>query len=125
MPIELIDKAKPKNNGAFALMDACDVEMPDGSRLSDLSVSYPVVDGETELQPEQYYVFGEVDSLSVTLAEVDDGKAHEYCFEFVPAGNFTQLTVTPAPAWVSQPQYPAGKTCQVSILRGIGVMICA
>lgn len=125
MPTLVVDTIKPKGVGGFPVVEAADVEMPDGSRLSDLSVSYPVVDGETELQPEQYYVFGEVDSLSVTLAEVDDGKAHEYCFEFVPAGNFTQLTVTPAPAWVSQPQYPAGKTCQVSILRGIGVMICA
>ena len=35
MAIDLIDKIKPKNNGSFALVDAADVEMPDGSRLSD------------------------------------------------------------------------------------------
>lgn len=34
MAIDLIDKIKPKNNGTFALVDAADVEMPDGSRLS-------------------------------------------------------------------------------------------
>lgn len=33
MSIELIDKIKPKNNGAFALVDAHDVAMPDGTRL--------------------------------------------------------------------------------------------
>lgn len=33
MSIELIDKIKPKNNGDFALVDAHDVEMPDGTRL--------------------------------------------------------------------------------------------
>lgn len=35
MAIELIGKIKPKNNGGFAMVDASDVEMPDGSRLSD------------------------------------------------------------------------------------------
>lgn len=34
MAIDLIDKIKPKNNGSFALVDAVDVEMPDGTRLS-------------------------------------------------------------------------------------------
>ena len=35
MAIDLIDKIKPKNNGKFALVDAVDVEMPDGTRLSE------------------------------------------------------------------------------------------
>lgn len=34
MAIEVIDKIKPKNNGTFPLMDAEDVLMPDGTRLS-------------------------------------------------------------------------------------------
>lgn len=38
MPIELIDKIKPKNGGSFPMADACDVEMPDGTRLSDQPV---------------------------------------------------------------------------------------
>ena len=33
MAIELIGKIKPKNNGTFAMADAVDIEMPDGSRL--------------------------------------------------------------------------------------------
>ena len=35
MPILLIDKIKPKNNGDFPLVDAVDVEMPNGTRLPD------------------------------------------------------------------------------------------
>lgn len=35
MAIELIDKIKPKNGGNFPMVDAVDVEMPDGTRLSD------------------------------------------------------------------------------------------
>lgn len=35
MSLPLADKIKPKNNGTFALVDAADVEMPDGTRLGD------------------------------------------------------------------------------------------
>ena len=34
--IELISKIKPKNNGTFAMVDASDVEMPNGKRLSEV-----------------------------------------------------------------------------------------
>ena len=125
MPTLIIDTFKPKNNGKFPVVEAEDVAMPDGTRLSELSVSYPLSDAANVLEPEQYYVFGEVNSLAVTLAEVDDGKIHEYCFEFIPTEDFTELTITPEPRWVRDPQYPAGKTCQVSIVRGVGVMINA
>lgn len=39
MAIELIGKIKPKNNGTFAMVDAADVEMPDGTRLRDKDLS--------------------------------------------------------------------------------------
>ena len=32
-------KIKPYNNGSFAIVEAMDVEMPDGSRLSELDVA--------------------------------------------------------------------------------------
>lgn len=46
MAIELIDKIKPKNNGSFPMVDAADVEMPDGTRLSDykMAADIPVID---------------------------------------------------------------------------------
>ena len=89
------------------------------------STTYPLVNAEAQLKPEHYHVFGEVDSLSVTLVEIEDGKVHEYCFEFIPSGNFTGLTINPEPRWVAEPDIRKGKTHQVSILRGIGVMVCA
>lgn len=121
----LIIYDKMKRDGNLPVVEAEDVAMPDGTRLSELSVSYPLSDAANVLEPEQYYVFGEVNSLAVTLAEVDDGKIHEYCFEFIPTEDFTELTITPEPRWARDPQYPAGKTCQVSIVRGVGVMINA
>lgn len=129
--VELMAKIKPKGGGTFAVVDAVDVEMPDGTRLPEAlenlqgAAGYPVVKGEGEILPEKYYTFSRVDSLSVTLVPVDDAKAHEYCFEFIPSENFTGLSISPEPRWVSEPQFPAGKTCQVSILMGIGVIACA
>lgn len=35
MAIYIIGKLKQKNDGKFALLDAADVEMPDGTRLSE------------------------------------------------------------------------------------------
>lgn len=125
MPIELIDKIKPKNGQGFPLVESEDVEMPDGTRLSDLSLCYPLADGAAVLQPDQYYVFGEVSELSVSLAEADDGKAHEYCFEFIPTSSFKGLNITPEVKWAREPQIQPGKVHQVSILRGIGVLISA
>lgn len=127
MSIELIDKIKPKNGGSFPMVDAEDVLMPDGKRLDELELqgAYPVTEGVAELQPEKYYTFGEVSTLAVTLVEADDGLAHEYCFEFIPTADFQGLSITPEVKWACDPQYPAGKTCQVSILRGVAVMACA
>lgn len=36
MAIYIIGKLKQKNDGKFALLDAADVEMPDGKRLSEV-----------------------------------------------------------------------------------------
>ena len=47
MAVELISKIKPKNNGTFPLVDAADVEMPDGTRLSDFEGGVTSVNGQT------------------------------------------------------------------------------
>lgn len=58
MAIEVIAKIKPKNNGDFALVDAKDIELPDGSRLSDANIGG---NGETvaelDIFPEQELAF--------------------------------------------------------------------
>lgn len=134
MPVEVIAKIKPINNKGFAVADAKDIDVDDTGKRLDTKLrelenavnTYPVADGTTNIEPDKYYAFGEVDGLSVNLVSVeDDSKLHEYCFEFTPKKNFTELTVTPAVKWVSQIQISAGKTHQVSIVRGIGVMVCA
>lgn len=188
--IELIAKIKPKNNGKFALMDAVDVEMADGTRLekkigdldkretetshtvqnlddaleglvgdtglvknyvdesvsqamahtdevvANINVSYPIVNNPADipmvdekyysLDPETYYVFGEVDSLPVYCNDPSDGLIHEFAFEFIPSANFTAIEFgSTAPSWATPVQFPVGRVCQVSIMRGVGVMISA
>lgn len=114
-----------QTQGDYPAVTADQVEMPDGSRLSDLTPAYPVLEGTQELQPDRFYSFGAVSALAVTLADSGDDVAHEYAFEFVASSNFSGFSVTPAPKWASQVQITPGKTYQVSILRGIGVMIGA
>ena len=79
----------------------------------------------SELYPGEYRVFGEVNGLKVNLITVDDGNANEYMFEFVPTEAFVGLTITPEVKWAIQPQFQPGKVHQVSVLRGIGVLISA
>lgn len=123
--VELISGIAPKNGGNFPLVHAKDVEMNDGSRLSEMSPTYPIKEGASTISPDIYYVFGEVESLSVDLLPVDDGKIHEYCFEFIPKEDLSEITITPAPRWINEPLFQAGKTHQVSIVRGIGVIVSA
>lgn len=48
MAIYIIGKLKQKNNGKFALLDAADVEMPDGTRLSEYlgKIFTPITQGD-------------------------------------------------------------------------------
>lgn len=79
----------------------------------------------TELLPDIYQVYGEVDALAITLVPKDDGRVHEYTFEFIPSNSFTALEITPEVNWVQEPKYSPGRVHQVSILRGVGVMVYA
>ena len=123
--VRVIDTVKPQKGKNYPVVEAADVAMPDGSRLSEMNVAPKLVEGTTEILPDNYYVFGDVDNLSVTLIDVDDGRVHEYCFEFKPTEDFTKLTITPAPVWACEPVIRSGMTSQVSILRGIAVMLSA
>lgn len=126
MPLGIYDKIIPK--GDFNVTEAKYIGMEDGTTVEETVKNAGLMaelEGTAILKPEKYYVFGEVSALSVTLEETDDGNVHEYCFEFTPTEDFTELEVLPEVKWVTTPQYVTGKTCQVSIMRGIGVMIRA
>lgn len=88
--------------------------------------SYPVVTmtaDTAELAPNTYYKWGEVASLTITLAEpAYTTITNEYCFEFVSGETATTLNVPGDIKWAQEPSIKAGKTYQVSILDRIGVI---
>ena len=49
----------------------------------------------------------------------------EYMFEFIPSDTFTGIDIIPKVRWANEPKVISGMVHQVSILRGIGVMISA
>ena len=90
MAIYLIGKIKPKNNGSFALIDAEDVLMPDGTRLSDFKGGVTSVNGQT----------GDV-TISVTNgkdgqdgADGQDGVSPSVTVEAITGGH--RITITDA-----------------------------
>ena len=89
---------------------------------------YPVVsmtDATAELLPNTFYRWGEIAALSITLGAETEGITNEYCFEFVSGSTATTLTVPDTIRWAQEPSIEAGKTYQVSILNGIGVIVGA
>ena len=88
--------------------------------------AYPVVDmtaDTAELTPNTYYKWGEIAALSITLGEPADATiTNEYCFEFASGETAATLTVPSNIKWVQEPTIEAGKTYQVSIMNGIGVI---
>ena len=60
MPIELIDKIKPKNSGTFAMVDAADVEMEDGTRLQEAIDARPLIVMLTNTEYQALVEAGEV-----------------------------------------------------------------
>ena len=126
----VIDTVRPVEGKNYPVVEAEYVQMPDGKRLSESTIvdgnyAPKLLEGVAEILPDNYYVFGEVDELSVTLIDVDDGRVHEYCFEFKPTEDFTNLAITPTPVWAYEPVIRSGMTSQVSVLRGIAVMLSA
>lgn len=69
MAIELISKIKPKNNGKFAMVDAVDVEMPDGRRLSEM-----VFTVKTQEEYDALVEAGEVDETTLYMIVESDSE---------------------------------------------------
>lgn len=85
-----------------------------------------VVEGETptqELQPNTYYKFGKVTSLTLTFAAETPDILNEYMFEFT-AGASTTLVLPSTVKWMGgeAPTLEADNLYQVSIVNNIAVI---
>lgn len=75
-----------------------------------------------EIQPNRYYIFGEKQNLTITLAEGKEGKLNEYMFEFTSGTTPTTLTLPESVKWIGSNTIEASKTYQVSIVNNIAVL---
>lgn len=122
-----LDESLTKEGAAADAKAVGDVVTQMNEKIDEAALkAYPIVENPgTVLAPDKYNVFGTVNELRITLETVNDGCAHEYCFEFTAGNEFVGMTITPAPKWVEEPVIEMNKTYQVSILRGIGVIVGA
>ena len=77
------------------------------------------------LTPNVMHVWGEVDSLTLTLAPNTDTRfVAEYCFQFTcPAASGTQLTLPSSLKWIGDVFTPQkGQTYQACIVNGLLIM---
>lgn len=100
---------------------------PDGNGIGTLVAQLPpiVESAAADLQPDTYQVYGEVDALNINLVPRDDGRVHEYAFEFIPTAAFTELRVTPEVKWANILRFEPGRVHQASIVRGVGILVYA
>lgn len=89
---------------------------------NDLYVNHGTSDTTFTLPPRQLHVWGEVASLTITLAEGEDGMTNEYKFSFTSGATPTTLSL---PTGLKFPKEKGGLTIQantiyeVSIQRGL------
>ena len=77
-----------------------------------------------EIQPNQFYEFGEVISLTITLANQASGYIGEYQFQFTSGSTPATLNLPENVSYMVAPdfQIEANKTYQVSILNNVAVI---
>lgn len=76
-----------------------------------------------QINPNTFYKFGEVSSLTITLAAEESGIENEYKFEFVSGTTATTLSLPETVKWSggNAPTIEASKTYQVSIVNNLAV----
>lgn len=101
MPTLIIDTFKPKNNGKFAVVEAEDVAMPDGTRLDvtvqqAMAVVGAIGDAVADLQvattPAKSVDLSEFESAGKIVQTNKDKSTVTYSFGFDENGNLTQVT---------------------------------
>jgi hypothetical protein len=76
-----------------------------------------------ELQPNILYTFGEVTSLSLTLATpTNTARVNEYMFQFTSGTTATTLTLPSTVKWIGSNYISANKTYQISIVNNLAAL---
>ena len=101
---------------------------PDANKAVDVIthnsvVSHGTSDTTFALTPNVFHVWGEVTSLTLTLATPTDATiVNEYMLQFTSGSTATTLSLPNTITWASTPNIQANKTYQVSIINNLGVI---
>lgn len=86
-------------------------------------VDHGTGDATFELTPNALHRWGEMASLTLTLAAPTDATAvNHYMVEFVSGATATTLTMPDSIVWQSDLAIEAGKTYQISIVDNLGLI---
>ena len=86
------------------------------------AIVYPT-DTVVCIMPNVFYVWGEVESLDITLSEPDDESiVNEYMMQFTSGEVATTLILPSEIKWASTPTIQANKVYQISIVNNLAVM---
>ena len=86
-------------------------------------VDHGTSDTTFALTPNTFHKWGEVGSLTLTLASGTAGYLSEYMFEFQSGSTATSLSLPSTVTWVNTPTIEANKTYQVSIVNDIAIIV--
>lgn len=94
---------------------------------SDVEHIIPHVVDQTDsvatIQPNVLNVWGEVESLDITLAEPTDNTiVNEYMAQFTSGATATTLTLPNTIKWMAAPNIQTNKTYQLSVINNLGVI---
>ena len=88
---------------------------------------YPVIQATSatlELSPNQFYQWGEMAALTITLGAAASGVVSEYCGQFTSGATATTFSAPDSVKWAGGLTVPANAVCQFSIVNNVGVMVC-
>ena len=98
--------------------------------LATLAPKIPVVNHGTSdttftLPPNEFHIWGEVASLTLTLGTPQEGVYNEYMFEFVSGATKASITFNNNTSiqWQEEPQIEANMRYQVSIVNNMGLIV--
>lgn len=73
-------------------------------------------------QPNTFYIFGQVSSLTVSSFATKQGIVNEYMFQFTPTADNITITLPANIKWTETPILHNGLTYQVSIMNNLGII---
>lgn len=130
--IDTTDSSIKYNNSGEWIIISSEIDLSDYALKSEVEKKadrIKVEDGGTgaiakELQPNVLYKFGEVSSLTVTLAAEVGGEYNEYMFEFVSGETPTTLSLPETIKWSGgeAPTIEVSKTYQISIVNNLALI---